>query len=381
MLETPQAKGIMPTIDSRVDPDRAFDALRRWWPTVDPTRKKAETIDVLHDYFKEVESPRLALYASDEILVSGLAPRVAQKLSNVAAAGKAPAASLKNASEAQEARWQSPAAARASGAAGPDKSVRLRVYMYNDPLAGFYQSVIQEATSSKKAGLVGERCHVLDAEAATRADLDVQRTLFSFEADGPENGINVIPDTWRYQVGNLVRKAAFANRHITLSNLQRFYPDDVTLDHARNPSNTDKKSPEYLIANYEDDTYKGVKSELYELRIRQAQALRYAAQWARAQLAARKNEKLGVSSASADALIGELYDATTAAIEQVGLRTTPDVDATARKLQFLDLSTARPDQQAMPGAAAAPRRSERLLAFAEYKKRAAQPGSLVDASN
>lgn len=351
-LRSPIDETQMPAIDTAVPPDVAFARLKSWWTTPKDvaaasrakiTRFKSE----LYDYFQSVETPRFALYASDEVEVAGLSAKTAKMAANVKpAATAAGARSHRDAAAIRDAVFASPATggggAAAPATATPIATERLKVYMYNDPLVHIYYKTLETVNPNPaaKSGIRPERSHVLDSEAARYAKINVTASIFSHEKDGPGRGVNVVPDYWEYEVGNLVRKAAFSNRHFGEA---KEYPDDRALDVSRKhtmklleDARAFGKTAERLIEAYKTDAsvnakYKG---DQYELRVRQAQALRYAAQWARAQLASPARSTLVPSRM----LVAALYDDVTDAIRDViELETNAKGATTARKLTFASL--------------------------------------------
>jgi hypothetical protein len=302
-LVTPVRETRAPTIDTAVNADDAFDALAQWWPSPGDARlksrgsKEAVSMDELHNYFKTVESLRPALYATDEIEVFDVKPGVAKRAPNLKFDVDSDASHRDAASS--QALWT---------------NTRDQVYMYNDPLVEMYYATIEAAKGSKKYGVESERSHVLDAHAAGFSGMNVTRSVFSYERDGPARGLNVVPHNWEHEVGNLVRKAGFANKHFKTADA---YPDDYTLDESRvhtmlhfGATKAHAKTADELIKKFKDDP----RFSQYELRVRQAQALRYAAQWARAQLAARSS---GAWATSSREQIKTLYYDATDAIAKV----------------------------------------------------------------
>ena len=307
----------MPTADTSVKPDEAYNKLLQWWPREDDADKlqqgyftkwahfseeSTEKTDTLLDYFEQVESKRFALYASDAVQVDGLTAMVAKMAGNLE--HKAGAPNHRDAHAQQEATY-TPAQSAAGGASPPDAPApsndnRPVVFMYNDPLINYYYDVVEGKISKKRAS--PDRSHVFDSETASGANLDVSRSLFVKKTDSEEMGLPVLPDYWPCPVGNLVRKAAFANR---LTKDVK-YPNDRLVDLSRAFDEGGKTMVDAMIEEYKDD---GV----FVLRVRQAQALRYAAQWARAQL----SEQRSGYSGKAKSLVRGLFDATTSAIAEV----------------------------------------------------------------
>ena len=307
----------MTTIDTPVEPDEAYRKLLQWWPRVDDadklqqgqytkwahfTEKSTLETDTLLDYFEKVEAKRYALFASDAVQVDGITAGVAKMAANLE--HKAGAPNHRGAYSQQEAAY-TPAESAADGASPPDAPApsndnRPVVFMYNDPLIEYYYDVSEGKVSKKRAS--PDRSHVFDSETASGANLDVSRSLFVKKKDGETMGLPVLPDYWPCPVGNLVRKAAFANR---LTKDVK-YPNDRLVDLSRAFVEGGNTLVDAMIEQYKDD---GV----FVLRVRQAQALRYAAQWARAQL----SEQRSGYSGKAKGVVRRLFDATASAIAEV----------------------------------------------------------------
>lgn len=315
-LLSPADKSKMPTLDTPVKPDEAYNKLLQWWPSEDDTDKLqqkqgqflkmahfTEEKDTLLEYFKEVESKRYALYASDAVQVDGLTARVAKMAGNLE---HKPGAPDHREAHAQQEATYTPAQSAAGAASPPDAPApsnftRFEVFMYNDPLINYYYDVSEGNVSKKRAS--PDRSHVFDRETASEANLDVSRSLYVRIQDGEEMGLPVLPDYWPpCAVGNLVRKAAFANR--LTADVK--YPSDRAVDLSRALVDGGKTLVDKLIEKYKGDGE-------FELRVRQAQALRYAAQWARTQL----SEQRSGDAVTSRMLVRKLFDATTRAIDEV----------------------------------------------------------------
>jgi hypothetical protein len=287
-LETPKQKAEMPTLYFSVEPDSDFEVLATWWK---PMTSYMASLAELRTYFETVETALFALGVDDEVEITGMKVSLARRFPNVKQVFSGP--HFKEASEELEAMFQSPQRKpRAGGGAASntkDDSVRERYYAYKDPLASMTITMLEIGSTLRATdGIDPERCHILDFKAAEHAGLDVKRTCFSF-VDEPEKGLPVVPRDWPYRVANLVRKSAFANRRIVGT---PDYPDDYSLDESRyhvtkllRNKKVKKKTADALIKEHADD-------KEYALRVRQAQALRYAAQWARAILALQESGKL-----------------------------------------------------------------------------------------
>lgn len=303
------------------DAETAFAALAKWWNDF-KDRTDAGTVSdaVLRDYFNTVETVRPVLYATDLIAVGDLRKELAAATGTYVYKQGAPT-------------FRSPL---------PYGTSDLTAYMYTDPLLSLYYDSLIVCPSSKKGSVSparADRCHVLDQKAALTGDLNVKRSLYTHVNDAVDRGLPVVPEHWEHDVSNLVRKARFSN---SPSVAIWWYPDDLTLDNARKHVNDlppgDRTSVDTLIAMWhagkrqgkkgstkpqEMVTFEGttkiplkVKHPDYERRVRQAQALRYAAQWARATLAAKKPLS-GEKTDLGDALIAKLQKDTSLAIDEL----------------------------------------------------------------
>lgn len=320
-LLTPVKQTQAVTMAHNKNAETAFEALANWWKR----SSAAEVSDtVLRDYFDIVETLRPLLYASDLTPVGDLSKRLA---------------AVSGTYEHQEG---APAFRTAPFATSPTPNPNT-AYMYIDPLLLLYFDSLAACSSTKGGPASAERCHVLDQDAAKKGKLNVQRSLFSHD---DLDGLEVLPKTFKHDVSNLVRKAQFSNRNL---NAIWWYPDDLTLDRARKhvnglvpgahthvdellkawdkgrkPAKSKAKSKAKPMETKEAGETIDLKLRHphYKRRVRQAQALRYAAQWARAHLAARRLTEAKDKSMS-NKLIKDLYDDTTDAIAMVNSLAIP----------------------------------------------------------
>lgn len=281
-LETPIKDAIMPSgrYAQEKSPKDAVEDLIKWWDTLGATDGVITDINDLEGYFQRVESLQPAILAEDDTDAAG--------------------------------------ADSSAGASGADEDV----YNYYDPLLPLYRFLAQIAAGSRDRAYKPNRCHILDVSTSTEKEpiFNVTRSLIIARSRDRQQGINILPDGW-ISVSNLVRRPGFTNANFKA---EPFYPNDQKLDQYRQNKTGPLKA---LIKKYDadktvNDTLEQVygKGTSYASLVYMAQALRYTAQWARANLLSwfPGDERVPAAALQTltDVVIKELYSAANVAIEK-----------------------------------------------------------------